>query len=208
MSRFPGVAQLAHWDAAVMIIDVQNDYCHEAGTIGRHIDREAIAGMVDGVVRLRSAARRAGVPVVFVRTVHSPLTDTPSWLQRQGNDQVCRAGSFGAEFYRVEPGSDDIVVTKHRYSGFIGTPLEQVLRSRGIDALVVAGIGSNVCVESTVRDAYMLDFNVIVVRDATTGEADLHEPCLEGISRHFGSVTTVDEVARVWAVPATTGGGR
>lgn len=207
MSRFPGVEQLEHRDAALMVIDVQNDYCHETGAIGRHIERPAIAGMVEGVQRLQAAAVAAGIPVVFVRTVHTPLTDTPSWLQRQGNDQVCRAGSFGAEFYEVEPGPDDIVVTKHRYSGFIGTPLEQILRSRGIDALVVCGIGSNVCVESTVRDAYMLDFNVIVARDATTGEADLHEPCLEGIARHFGLVTTVDEVERVWSAPVPSGVG-
>jgi ureidoacrylate peracid hydrolase len=197
-SRFPGVEQLEERRAALTIVDVQNDYCHETGVIGRHLSRESIDAMMHGVTRLYQAAARARVPVVFLHTVHTPLTDTQSWLRRQGNDQVCRHGSFGAEFYNLVPAPEDIVVTKHRYSGFIGTPLEQILRSRGIDCLVVAGIGSNVCVESTVRDAFMLDFNVIVVCDATTGEPDLHEASLEGMARHFGSVTTVDEVLRVW----------
>jgi ureidoacrylate peracid hydrolase len=197
MARFRGIEDLAGDGSALLLVDLQNDYLHPEGAIGRHLDPDAVLAMMGIVEVLRVEAAQAGIPAVFLRTLHTPLTDSPAWLERD-SDKVCREGTFGAGFFLVEPEANDTVLTKHRYSGFIGTPLDQVLRRLGVHTLVIVGVGSNVCVESTLRDAFMLDYRVILVEDGTVGEADLHEATLENVRRHFGLVVSHRDVVSMW----------
>ncbi len=113
---------------------------------------------------------------------------------------ICLAESWGAEFYRVSPLRNEFVVTKHRFSGFFGTDLDLVLRSRGIETLLLCGVATNVCVETTVRDAFNLDYNVILVEDCCGPFAlDEHAATLTNISKYFGIVSdskTLTEVLK------------
>ena len=118
---------------------------------------------------------------------------------RPGTDLICQAGSWGAEFYRVEPDADEPIVLKHRYSGFVDTNLELILRSRGIKTLVVTGVATNVCVESTARDAYMRDYYVVLVDDCSaTYDPAKHAATLANIADHFGVVVRSDEIFDAW----------
>jgi ureidoacrylate peracid hydrolase len=99
------------------------------------------------------------------------------------------------------------VLTKHRYSAFKDTELNALLRAQRVENLIMAGITSNVCVESTARDAYMLDYHVVFLSDASaTYQADAHLATLANIRRAFGIVAETDEVADAWralgALPA------
>lgn len=76
------------------------------------------------------------------------------------------AGELGAEFYEVSPLPEEIIVNKHRYSAFINTRLDSVLRSLRIETLIMTGVSTNVCVESTARDGFMLDYQIVMVQDA------------------------------------------
>jgi ureidoacrylate peracid hydrolase len=98
-----------------------------------------------------------------------------------------------------EPLPGELVFPKNRYSGFIGTNLELVLRSTGKKTIICAGTATNVCVESTARHGYMLDFNLVMLNDGTaTYDDTLHEATLTTISKHFGKVVSVEDVIDCW----------
>jgi ureidoacrylate peracid hydrolase len=151
-------------------------------------------------------ARRVSLPIVYVKTAHSDWTDTPSWIYRTSQQKqlkTCREGSWGAEFYDgITPLPHERVVVKHRYSAFINTDLNTVLKARDIQSVLVTGVATNVCVETTARDAYMFDYYVTLVEDCVAGyEAALHNSTLENIRRHFGLVASSEEILKTWQQP-------
>jgi ureidoacrylate peracid hydrolase len=189
---------------ALVVVDVQHDFCHADGSIGRFMESAVVDAMCTSIERLRDAASRYGVPVVFLQTVHRLATDSRAWLNHFPREQlqVCREGTWGAEFYRCVPGPDDIVVVKHRYSGFHGTELQHVLHTLQRRTVVLAGTATNVCVESTARDACMLDFDVALIDDATCASTEAeHAAALVNVREYFGMVTDTASIVRAWASP-------
>lgn len=195
------------WDprwAALLVVDVQNDFVHPEGSAGRRgEDVSAALAVVSRLVRLIDEARRVSLPIVYVKTTHSEWTDTPSWVYRKSQQKslsTCREGTWGAEFYEgISPSPGERVVIKHRYSALINTDLNTVLKGKGIESVLVTGVATNVCVETTARDAYMYDYYVTVVEDCSAAyDARLHENTLENIRRHFGLVASSEEIMESW----------
>jgi len=190
--------------SVLLVIDVQNDFCHDDGVFGQAgIQLSAIQAAVENLLSLIEAARSAGLPIIFVRTHHDRWTNTPAWLTRhvrRGRGvEICATGSWGAEFYRVSPTLEDRVIVKHRYSAFFGTSLEVVLRSLGRPTLLVTGATTNVCVETTARDAFMRDYQVVLVEDCTGAPTkEEHEGTLHNMRTYFGQVTDSPMVAALW----------
>ena len=188
--------------AALIVVDVQNDYCHLDGALGAAgFDVSTMDPMCSVIDTLRSDARRWDVPVVFLKTIHSPVTDTPAWRRKTNHSMaICREGTWGAEYYRLRPDHDDLEVIKHRYSGFIGTNLAQVLAALGRTTVTMTGTATNVCVESTARDACMLDYDVVVVEDGVAAtDPAAHRGSLENLGRFFGHVVSSESVREAWA---------
>jgi ureidoacrylate peracid hydrolase len=195
------------WDprwSALLVVDVQNDFASPKGSAAqRGDDVSASVAMVPKLVRFINAARQVGLTIVYVRTTHSEWTDTPSWLYRKSQQKelnTCREGTWGAEFYDgIAPRSDERIVVKHRYSAFINTDMNTVLKAKGIESVLVTGIATNVCVETTARDAYMFDYYVTMVGDCSAAyDPKLHESTLENMRRHFGLVANSDEIIQTW----------
>ncbi len=200
--------------AALLIVDVQNDFVSPEGSAGkRGEDVSASLAMVPRLIRLIGAARRIGLTVVYIKTTHSEWTDTPSWIYRTSQKSglnSCREGSWGAEFYDgIAPLATERTVIKHRYSAFINTDLNTVLKARGVQSVLVTGVATNVCVETTARDAYMFDYYVTLVEDcAAAYDPKLHMGTLENMRRHFGLVASSDEIIESWAgLPQKTAAG-
>lgn len=191
---------------ALIVVDVQNDFCHPEGVSARKgHDVSAAVEMVPRLDALLSAARDAGTTVVFIQTTHDLTVDSPVWNTRMGDvdtpayDPNCRTGTWGAEFYGVAPTDEEIVVVKHRYSAFAGTDLDMVLRTAGIKTILLTGVATNVCVESTLRDGLFLDYNVALVEDCSAAyESHLHEGTVTNVRGMFGAVLRGDEVAAMW----------
>lgn len=183
---------------ALLIIDVQRDFCDPALTERAPAGSE---GLADRIEKLAAAARRAGRPVIWIRTQHDQATDTPRWLARRpGAGSVCRPGTPGIGFYRTGPQRGDTVLTKHRYSAFYQTELEDELARLGAGTIACCGVMTNVCVDCTVRDAMQRDLLVTVVKDAClSSEPRLHEAALETMERNFAQLTTCAELAERWA---------
>lgn len=188
--------------SALLVIDVQNDYCHPKGALGRHgADLGSVEPALANIRRLIEAARAAGAIVIFIRNWHQAWTNSPGWRARvPRQSEAAQAGSWGAEFYGVAPTSGEPVIDKQRYDAFIGTPLDSALRALGRATLVMTGFGTNVCVESTARHAVFLDYHIVFTSDAT-GTADgqpAHEATLATIARHFGPVAVTAQIVAAW----------
>jgi ureidoacrylate peracid hydrolase len=198
------VTPLAPERSVLLVIDVQNDFCDAAGAFGRagH-DLTHVQAAVARLVAFVAAARGARVPVVWVRTQHDRWTDSPAWLDRKARagGQICRTGTWGADWYRVSPAPDECVVVKHRYSAFVGSRLPVVLRALGRSTLLLGGVTTNVCVESTARDAFMRDYEVVLVEDCsgalTKGE---HDAAVHNLRTYFGRAVDAATVEGGWTL--------
>lgn len=203
---------LATWIApsrtAVLVIDIQVDFASPDGALGAYVDMAAVQPAVAAAERLVEAARAAGVPVVFVGLFTAPETDSPSWKERMrrrgGNPDnesaLCREGEVGSDFYGPKPRPDDLVVKKVRYSGFVGTNLDAHLNALGVDTLVVAGLTTECCVDSTVRDAFSLDYHVFVAADACAAyEPDVHAASLKVMELNSAILTDTAAIAHAWS---------
>lgn len=195
----------------LLIVDVQNDFCHEAGLVGRSGGNlDLVESMVDAIGRLRAAAAGAAVPVVFVITEHRPETNSPAWLRRSNYAaEMCLPDSFGSDHFIPPPEPGDGLVVKHRYSGFYGTRLESVVRGLGRSTVVVAGTSTDVCVEATVRDALMRDFDVVVAWDATAArDEQTRQHSLTTLSRHYAMVLSSRQIGGLWDAARTSAASR
>ncbi|MEA2622515.1 MAG: ureidoacrylate peracid hydrolase [Chloroflexota bacterium] len=187
---------------ALLVIDMQRDFCDPA--LARR-DISMTLEMMPRLIGLMDAARQASVPVIHIRTEHPESTDSDVFLQGprwsgEPRTPLCRPGSIGAEFAPgFDPLEGETVVTKHRYSGFIGTNLALILRSMDIRTIVTAGVQTNNCVDATARDGMMLDHFLVFVGDATgTYDRALHDATLVTIAMHYGEVVSTDELIGAW----------
>ena len=206
-----GADDLAAWIApsrtAVLVVDMQVDFASPDGALGAFIDMGVVKPALVAAEKLVADARAAGAPVVFVGLWTTPETDSAAWnerLRRRGGNPdvdaaLCRAGQAGSAFYGPQPAPGEPVVRKTRYSGFVGTDLDQRLRDMGVDTLVVAGLTTECCVDSTVRDAFDLDYHVFVAADACAAyEVDLHEASLKVMELNSEILTDTAAIADAW----------
>ena len=189
--------QLGSSNTALLVVDVQNDFCHNQGVFSKYksVNLNHVEQAMSNLSALIEKCREFDLPIIFIRTIHSTWTDSPSWLKRMEGAgekmRICRPDSWGSYFFNVEPKQGDCIVTKHRYSAFIGTDLDLILKSQGIMYILVTGVATNVCVESTARDGYHRDYNVILIEDCCGAyDEDEHAATLNNIRKFFGTVTT------------------
>jgi ureidoacrylate peracid hydrolase len=188
----------------LLVIDVQNDFCAEKGWMARNgADVSLIHQAVDRLAAFIDDARSVGLATIFIRAIYDKMYLSEPMLERHARTGLaiehCQTGTWGAEFFRVAPRDDELVFIKHRYSAFKDTELGAVLRAQNVKNLIVAGITSNVCVESTARDAYMMDYHVVFLSDGSaTYDARAHEATLANIRRAFGIVASSEEITAAW----------
>jgi ureidoacrylate peracid hydrolase len=197
--------QILSRKTALIVVDVQNDFCDDEGVFSRakRINMALAQKAVSSLLSFIDRCRELGLPVIFVRTTHSGWTDSASWLGRVGGKigrmGICSPNSWGCEFYKVKPHENECIVTKHRYSGFFETDLDLILRSRAVETLLFTGVATNVCVETTARDAYNRNYNVVLVEDCCGAfDAGEHEATLINMRNYFGTVASSAEVINIF----------
>jgi ureidoacrylate peracid hydrolase len=199
---------------AVIVVDMQNDFASEGGMLDRlGNDVSLIRNVIGPISRVLSAAREAGMKVVYLKMEHRPdlsdLGDPASkhWAVSRwagvGETATGPDGEVGRVLIRdtwntdivseLAPRAADIVVSKHRFSGFYGTDLDVILRGLGIKDLVFTGCTTSVCVESTLRDAMFRDYRCLLLADCTA------EPIGHGLARSNHEATLlVTELGFGW----------
>ncbi len=200
---------------ALVLIDIQNDFCHPGGVFGKQgHDLSIMQPMVEHTRVLLDAARRKGMLIVFVRATYDgevlsgPLAET--YHRRGFIESQCPEGSFGAGWYgglAPDPEApNEVAVTKHRFSAFWGTDFDLYLRANGIRSLVFAGVVTSGCVESSLRDAFFRDYYVVAAADCVAeASPERHTAALHKIEQAFGAVRDAAAIAAVWdRAPAVT----
>jgi len=174
---------------AVLVVDVQNDFCAVGGRAARRgTDLTAIVEALPRMSELLDAARTAGVPVIYVQNTTRPdgrLCGTADLARRarawgSAEPLVTLEGTWGqAVVDALAPRPSDVIVRKYRQSAFIGTNLEMILRANNWKTAVVIGVETHACVEATARDAMGRDFAVVLVHDCmASARRELHEASL------------------------------
>ena len=195
--------------AAVIVVDMQHDFASPEGMFGRAgIPLGGIRAVVEPTRRVLDAAREADILVVYLamqfradlsdlgaasapnRTRHVAMGVGQSVEAPDGSSsRVLVSDTWNTRIIEeLAPHSDDIIIPKHRYSGFFETDLDAVLRERGITSLIFTGCTTSVCVESTLRDAFYRDYQCLLLADC----------CAEAIgseqarTNHDASLTVIE----------------
>jgi ureidoacrylate peracid hydrolase len=182
------------------VIDMQNAFVAP----GAPIEVPAARAIVPAINRLAAELRGRGIPVIWV--LHQNAAGGADWhgffevfVRPENRARAAQALSQGSELQKLWPDLEvdaaDLRLAKNRYSAFIGQgSLREVLAGLGRDTLLIAGTKTNVCCESTARDAMMLDHKVVLLSDCTAALSDEeHRATLENMIQQFGDVLTADE---------------
>jgi ureidoacrylate peracid hydrolase len=186
----------------LLVIDMQEAFCAPGSPAEVPVARD----IVPAINELSGALRRLGVAVIWVLHANSHKDGCSDWelffnhvvaaeVRARTIESLRPAGQ--TVWSELDVAATDHVVMKNRYSAFISgsSQLERLLRSLGIDTLLIAGTKTNVCCEATARDAMMLDFKVVLVSDCCAALSDdEHRGTLENIIQQFGDVMTGSEV--------------
>lgn len=197
-------------ETALIVVDMQNAYASAGGYLDlAGFDIGGAAQVIEKVALAVTAARRANVQVVFLQNgwdagyVEAGGPGSPNWwksnalktmrTQPELHGKLLAKGTWDYSLVeQLQPQAGDMVVPKPRYSAFFNTALDSMLRSRRISTLAFCGIATNVCVESTLRDGYHLEYFGVLIEDAThqAGPAFLQQATVYNVEKFFGWVTS------------------
>jgi nicotinamidase-related amidase len=195
---------------ALLVIDMTNDFLRQ----GAPLEAKAGRAMVPQVRKLIEFCRSQQIPVIYTTHVHrvdgsdmGRMADLFPII-RQG--VALKAGTEGVEIYHdLKPRPGEPVIEKHRYSAFYNTDLEILLRNKQVDTLIISGVATNVCCESTAREAMFRDFKVIFLSDCNAtydlpdlgfgsiSDQEIQKVVLTNIAMHIGQVMTSEQVMEV-----------
>jgi ureidoacrylate peracid hydrolase len=206
--------------AAIVVVDMQNAFAARGGMLDvAGLDISGAAALTRTIHAVLEAARPAGILVVHLQMAYKPDQsdaggpNSPNSSKELGmrlmhakpdlKGKILTEGTWDAAIVEeLAPHPRDLVIRKTRYSGFAGTTLDSELRVRGIRYLFFAGIATNVCVESTLRDAYFHDYWPILLSDGAmpAGGQALHEATLYNVESFFGwTIKSADFLAALSA---------
>lgn len=210
----PDPIELDIAETALIVIDMQNAYLSKGGYLDLvGFDVSESPRVIEAVRKVIDSARSAGMTIIYMQNGFDPekkeagpatapvyhKSNPLKFMRANPGKQLITKGTWDyALVDRLKPHPDDIVIHKSLYSSFAGTNLENVLRGRRISNLLVTGVNTNVCVESTIRDAYHKQFFPIMVADATlqAGEKHIFDATVFNVERFLGWVTSTDDVCK------------
>ena len=207
----PEALRLSPETTAVVVIDMQNAYASEGGYVDlAGFDIAGAAGTVGRITTVLDTARGAGVQVVFLQNgwdadykeaggpgspnFHKSNALKTMRARPELSGQLLARGGWDYDLVdALKPQGSDIVLHKTRYSAFFNSQLDSVLRARGIRNIVFVGIATNVCVESTLRDGFHLEYFGVMLEDAThhLGPPAMQAATVYNVEKFFGWVSTV-----------------
>lgn len=193
--------------SALLIVDMTNAFLDTNGPV----PVPGGVNLISGLNRLRAAARKKALLTIFTTMAYhndgSDLGIDQVFHPAMKRTNTLRMGSRDIEFHAdIQPIENDVTIIKPRYSAFVGTELDLILRSHGVDTLIIGGVLTNVCCESTAREARMRDYKVVFLSDGTATRdipdfgfgripvADVQRYTLASIACFFGQVLSIEQV--------------
>lgn len=175
---------------ALLVIDMVRDFTDM--TVGK-VPNEPASQMVETLHRFVQDVREHDVTVIWVIDSHRP--GKPDW-ELENVRYHCEDGTVGVELAPpLAPQEDDYVIKKRRYSAFVGTDLDLILRDNHVDSIILTGTKTNVCIRATAQDGFSNNYHVIVPQECVaTDKQHLHEANLEDIDKYMGQVMPAQDV--------------
>lgn len=201
------IAGLSAKSAALLVIDPQNAFVHPEGTLGLSgIDVTPAQEAMGSIRRLAEQFKSAGLPVIWTQQVHlekdaSRERKTLASHTSKRKRVSALAGSWDAEFVdEVAALADDptYVIVKHRFGGFYETRLDELLRMLGVQTLFITGVTANACVETTIREAYLRDYDVVAVLDGIAAVRPEWTQTAQEVWSHYLGVTVSEDAVTSW----------
>lgn len=150
---------------------------------------------IDNVNEIIAHARSSGMPVVYTRHGHEDLSKDGGMLAEWWGELAIRGSADWELLDDLDVTGDDIIVDKNRYDAFHGTDLDSILRSRNVDQLIITGVLTNCCCETTARAAFVRDYRVFFLSDATaTTNEDLHVASLKNLAFGFAHILSTQQL--------------
>ncbi len=202
---------------ALIVVDMQNAFCTKDGMfdVMSRLDEAKTKAVIETDKKVIEASRSRGIKIIYLRmTYDSDLADaggaeSPNYWKEGGIKAMREHPEWKGKFLTIDtwdwqiiddlkPQPADIVVNKNRYSAFVNPEFDSILRKNNLKHLIFIGIATNVCVESTLRDAYFHEYFPLLVSDAcgNTGPDYIQEATIWNVSRVFGWVTTSDDLVK------------
>ena len=190
-------------DNTVLIcVDMQNAFLEKNGSmVRRGFDIRPLLSAIEPCKSLINFGRNKSIQIIYTRYVYkSDYSDAGNRVHKFASNTISTKslaeGTWDIEIIKsLKPKSNDIILDKNRPSAFINTELLSILKKINIKSVVICGVTTNVCVESTARDASQLDFDTFVVSDATAEfEDDRYKSSLKTLSMLFAQVVTKEEI--------------
>jgi nicotinamidase-related amidase len=198
---------------ALILVDIQNDYCAPGGKYDQGgKDMSMYPTMIEKTAKLIEEAHQSGTLVVYIQNTNLAdyRSDSVAYLRFKIlirnvepedllKTEHAIEGTWGHQIVEhLAPRPNDLVIRKHRSSAFIDTRLDLILRSNNIQTVLITGVVTEGCVESTARDASFKDYIVVLVENCIgSGNHHLHEASMAVMRNRF-DVTTSDEIIKVW----------
>jgi len=175
---------------ALLVIDMQRHFCDKDSSF--FVPKsDLLAGKLKSLVE---AFRMINRPVIFTRHIDS--SDDGNLMLRWWSEQIKEDEPMSEIVDNLDP-SKGFTIVKHQYDGFLNTGLEEMLQKQGVCQVVVCGVLTNLCCETTARSAFMRGFEVYFVKDGTaTFSQDMHEATLLNLAYGFAVLTTIDDVIK------------
>lgn len=178
---------------AVLVIDMQNGFIHEEGSLPTQgVALPNLPAVIAANADLLARARELGLPVIYTRHVFRPdfVEVPPKMLATLPMDPPPLVrGSWDADIHdALAPEAGDKIIDKSRFDAFLYTDLETVLRGLGVTRLIVTGVVTSICVESTVRSGQQRDFEMLVASDCVSAPEEFHQPALDIMANTFAEV--------------------
>ena len=162
---------------ALLVIDIQEYFLHMASPI------------ICNIISLIESCRAKGIKIIYTRHGHKNPDDDAGMLLRWWGEVIKYGTSEWNLIKVINPLETEPIIDKNRYSAFMGTSLEEILKYRKIEDLIITGVMTNCCCETTAREAFMKDYRVFFVADATaTMNEDLHIASLKNLAFAFAYV--------------------
>lgn len=193
-----GLELLQSQKSALLVIDLQNAFCHRDGTLGKSgLDTEHLRSIIPQLRRTIERCHEAGLPVLWTIQEHfqndrrRSRKSLPSHTSKRKGVSAL-SGTWDAEI--IDELKDLVtnpsyVIRKHRFGGFYETRLDIVLEQLGVSALFVCGLTTNACVETTIREAYLRDYDVVAIEDCISGVNPEWEQSAKAVWRHYFGIT-------------------
>ena len=187
--------------SALIIIDMQKDYCAEGGAFHRMgYDIEPAKALAVKLNNFLNQARKVLKSVVHFKMTKIDFLGSPAALEQYKRLGINRQYDPAfSEFYEVVPKEGEVVIPKYRHSAFVSTYFDQFLRIRQIETLILTGLATNVCVESTARDGFARDYHIVIPEDLTEGTSpEAKKWSLNNINSFFGEIVQSQDLLKCW----------